>query len=128
MTERATPNRSAIHPWLRPRPPQRLRPLARVKPGRAPAPARQPRRPLPDRPPAQHRDIRRGQPEDAGDLIDPPPGVGQRHDRQVPHPDIVGGVAVDHETTVGDHAHAVADDPAQHTGFGHPVELDLLRL
>src|SRR5664280_2453361 len=99
-----------------------LRGRARLKGSAAPY---QPRRALQSGPSPQHRHVRRGQPEHRRDLVDPPARVGQRHDRQVTHPQVFGVVAVDQRTAPGHQNLPIAGVQAQNLRFRHALQLPL---
>jgi len=93
--------------------------------GRAAPGTHQSGRSLRPGPPPQDRHVGRGEPEHPRDLVDPPADVGQRHDRQVAHPDVVGVIAVDQRTPACHHSLPIAGHQAQHTRFRHPRQLSL---
>ena len=53
-----------------------------------------------------------------GHLVHPPTGVGQRHDRQVPHPDVIDIEAVHQGPADGHQTPPVADHQSQHNRPG----------
>ena len=96
--------------------------------GRAAAAAHQPGRPVRPGPPSQDRHVRGAQPEHRSDLLDPPAGVGQRHDRQVAHPGVAGVVAVEQRASAGHQDVAVAGVQPQHGRFRQPLQRGLIHL
>src|SRR5665647_304297 len=92
----------------------------------AAAAAPQPRRAVPASLAPQDRHVRRSQPEHRRDLVDPPARVGQRHNRQVAHPQVFGLVAVHQRRSPSHQNLPVTGVQAQNRRFRRAPQLPLI--